>query len=52
MNNTSVRERFKFDTSRQTKVFRLLNEAVEAGRIKPQDAKAPPRYFYYLPYWA
>ncbi|MES2616227.1 MAG: ATP-binding protein [Bdellovibrionota bacterium] len=52
MNNASVRERFKFDSSKQTKVFRLLNEAVEAGRIKPLDPKAPPRYFYYVPYWA
>ena len=50
--NTTVRERFKFDESKMTKVFRLLKDAIESNRIKVGDENASRKFIYYLPYWA
>lgn len=50
--NASVRQRFHFDDRQSTKVTRLLNDAVDAGRIKLANPAASPRDMHYLPYWA
>jgi ATP-dependent DNA helicase RecG len=50
--NASIRERFKFDERQSTKVSRLINDALEAQRIKVANPEASPRYIHYLPYWA
>ncbi len=50
--NTTVRERFKFDESKMTKVFRLLKDAIESNRIKVGEENASRKFIYYLPYWA
>jgi predicted HTH transcriptional regulator len=50
--NTTVRERFKFDESKMTKVYRLIKDAIDEGRLKISDPNAGRKYINYLPYWA
>ncbi len=50
--NRSLRERFKFYSEETTKVGRLINDAIEAERIKLANPNASKRDFHYLPYWA
>ena len=50
--NSTVRERFRFKPDQTVKATRLLNDALEAGRIKIANPDASPRDTHYLPYWA
>ncbi len=50
-NNESIRKRFKFDASESTKVYRLINSAIKAGRIKLANPDAAKKIAAYLPYW-
>jgi predicted HTH transcriptional regulator len=52
MTNTSVRERFGIAEKNASVASRLLNEAVEAGRIAVADPDAGTRARSYLPFWA
>ncbi len=52
MTNTSVRERFGIAEKNASVASRLLNEAVEAGRIVVEDPEAGTRVRSYLPFWA
>lgn len=52
MTNTSVRERFGIAEKNASVASRLLNEAVEAGRIVVEDPEAGTRARSYLPFWA
>ena len=52
MTNTSVRERFGIEERNASVASRLLNEAVEAGRIVLEDRKVGTRARSYLPFWA
>lgn len=49
--NTSIRKRFGFGEEKNTKVYRLITEAIDQQRIKlanPSDAK---KNYHYIPYW-
>jgi predicted HTH transcriptional regulator len=50
--NSSLRERFKFSSNETTKIGRLINDAIEVGRIKLANPTSSKRDFHYLPYWA
>ena len=52
MTNTSVRERFGIEEKNASVASRLLNEAIEAGRIVVEDPEAGTRARAYLPFWA
>ena len=51
-NNRSIRERFGIPTNRPAQATRLLNEAVEAGRLVIADPSVGNRSRSYLPSWA
>ena len=50
--NATLRQRFGIDKRNAAAVSRLLNEAVEAGRIVIEDQAAGTRSRSYLPFWA
>lgn len=52
MTNTSLRERFGIGGKNAATASRLLNEAIDAGRIVVQDARAGNKSRKYLPFWA
>lgn len=52
MTNTSLRERFGIVEKNASVASRLLNEAVEAGRIVIEDPDVGTRARSYLPFWA
>ncbi len=52
MTNTSVRERFGIAEQNAAVASRLLNEAVEAGRIVVEDPEVGKKVRSYLPFWA
>jgi predicted HTH transcriptional regulator len=52
MTNTSLRERFGIAEKNASVASRLLNEAVEAGRIAIEDPEVGTRARSYLPFWA
>jgi hypothetical protein len=35
-----------------TKVYRLIKDAIDEGRLKISDPNAGRKYINYLPYWA
>jgi hypothetical protein len=51
-NNESLRERFQIEKQNSAQASRLLREAQEAGRIKPQNAGVGTKLMRYVPYWA
>lgn len=53
MSNQTLRERFRFDESRNVLVSQVIGATKEAGLIKADDsASASTRYARYLPFWA
>ena len=50
--NSTLRARFKFSTNETTKVGRLINDAIDAKKIKLANPDASRRDYHYLPYWA
>ena len=52
MTNASLRIHFGIDTRNASKVSRLVNEALEAGAIKPFAPDQGKKYAKYLPFWA
>lgn len=52
--NSTLRERFKLanTSSKLTQIFRLLSDAVAAGRLKVRDPHLGPKQTDYVPYWA
>ena len=52
LTNTSLRERFGIDEKNSAMASRLIKEAVDAGRVAPEDADASKRLMRYVPYWA
>ena len=52
MTNTTLRERFGIAEKNASVASRLLNEAVEAGRIVIEDPEVGTRARSYLPFWA
>lgn len=52
MNNPSLRERFGIAEKSKSMVTRVINDALEAGLIRPYDAEAGPKARRYIPYWA
>jgi predicted HTH transcriptional regulator len=52
MTNTSVRDRFGIEEKNASVASRLLNEAIEAGRIVVEDPAVGTRARSYLPFWA
>ena len=50
--NASIRKRFGLRDSQASQATRLINAALEKGRIRVHDADAGPRSRRYLPYWA
>jgi ATP-dependent DNA helicase RecG len=52
MTNTSLRERFGIEPQNSATASRLMNEAVEAQKVKPYDKDASKKYMKYVPFWA
>lgn len=53
MDNQSLRERFKLSDSKSETVSRIIADAIQQGRIKPDDpSSTSKRYAKYIPYWA
>jgi ATP-dependent DNA helicase RecG len=50
--NSTIRERFGIEPQNAARASRLLNEAVEAGMIRPRDPDAAKRLMRYVPFWA
>lgn len=50
--NASLRQRFGLENKDNSVVSRIIKDAVEAGKIKPLDPQAAPRYMKYIPFWA
>ncbi len=53
MTNQTLRERFKLSEGKAETVSRIIRDAVDAGRIKPEDpTSGSKRYARYVPFWA
>jgi ATP-dependent DNA helicase RecG len=52
LTNGSLRERFGVEEKNKAAVSRYIREAVEDGKIKPFDEKAPKKLMKYVPFWA
>ncbi|ATC64375.1 transcriptional regulator [Nibricoccus aquaticus] len=53
MTNTSLRERLKVPEKQRSMISVIIQEAIEAGRIKPADPDNKSKKFAeYIPYWA
>jgi ATP-dependent DNA helicase RecG len=53
MTNQSLRERFGFPESKAETISRVIRDALEAKRIKPDDPTSrSKRYARYIPFWA
>jgi len=53
LTNQSLRERIKLSEAKADQVSRVIRDAVDAGKVKPEDAEnASKRYAKYIPYWA
>lgn len=52
MTNQSLRERFKLPEHKSETVSRIIRDAMEQGKIKPDDPmNTSKRYARYVPYW-
>jgi len=52
MTNTTLRDRFKLPESKKEAVSRVIADAIQQGRIKPDDpSNRSRRYAKYVPYW-
>jgi len=52
MTNTSLRERFKMNEKQRSQISRLINAAVENGKIKPRNPENKSvKFTEYIPYW-
>ena len=50
--NASIRERFKFNQEKNTKVYRVITDAIESGKIKVANPESKSkRNIHYVPYW-
>ena len=53
MTNTSLRERFKLPENKSETVSRIIADAIQQGKIKPDDpSNTSRRYARYVPWWA
>jgi len=53
MTNQSLRERFKLPDNKAETVSRIIGDAIEDGKVKPEDPSSRSRrYAKYVPYWA
>jgi ATP-dependent DNA helicase RecG len=53
MTNQSLRDRFKLPESKAETISRVIRDAVDAGRLKPEDPDSrSKRYARYVPFWA
>lgn len=52
MTNTSLRQRFGIEPKNSAIASRLLKEALAAGTVRLEDARAAPKMRRYVPYWA
>lgn len=52
LTNRSLRQRFRLHERYRTQVGNLIQNAVEAGRIRRKDVTAGKKFAEYLPYWA
>jgi ATP-dependent DNA helicase RecG len=53
MTNTTLRERFKLPVSKSETVSRIIGDALQQGKIKPEDpANTSRRYARYIPWFA
>lgn len=52
LTNASLRERFKLEDNKKSVISRIIKEAVEKGKIKPENPETSPKYMRYIPYWA
>jgi hypothetical protein len=51
-NNESIRSRFGIEKQNSAQASRLLNEALEAGRIRLVNPDVANKLRRYMPYWA
>jgi ATP-dependent DNA helicase RecG len=53
MSNASLRERFKMNDKQTSQISRLINIAIEKGKVKIKNPESSSRkYALYIPYWA
>jgi ATP-dependent DNA helicase RecG len=52
LTNTSLRRRFGIDEKNSATASRLIKEAVEAGKIVPDEDDASKKLMRYVPHWA
>ncbi len=53
MTNQSLRERFKLSEKKSETISRVIRDAIDAGRVKPEDATSKSKkYARYVPFWA
>jgi predicted HTH transcriptional regulator len=52
LTNTSLRQRFGIDEKNSAMASRLIKEAVEAGKIVPENDAASKKHMRYVPHWA
>lgn len=52
MTNSTMRARFGISEENSATASRIIRDALDAGKIKPKDAKASKKHMSYVPYWA
>ena len=53
MTNSTLRERFGIEEKNRAQVSRVINDAIEAGVVRPYDPESESRrHASYVPYWA
>ena len=53
LTNASLRQRFKMHDKQSPQISKLINLALQKGRVKPRDTETESRKFAaYIPYWA
>jgi predicted HTH transcriptional regulator len=52
MTNTSLRDRFGIDVKNRSMASKIINEALQAGKIKIYDESVGTKAREYVPWWA
>jgi ATP-dependent DNA helicase RecG len=52
LTNASLRQRFGIDEKNSATASRFIKEALDAGRIAPENSSASKKHMRYVPHWA
>lgn len=52
ISNVTLRKRFGLEDNKASVISRVIREAVEQNKIKPNDPHTSPKHMKYIPIWA